>query len=248
MLKLKKPVFANILRFRKSDEPAFLSEYVSTDKMRVFIQLNEEGQQQAVVKNSFYQQALSNNKKKSSISSRLLASIILGAFFVNTVQPVRLARAEVLPEDFKFKAPQSVNIQSEKVENFEGYDNSIKQIIPEQRIENNKQQTENKLLRSAEQTGVPTTINTTLPVAISKLVQSYQQRILLAVGLNKTDRKNTLKNIFTILSSSGESDFFSAANAIIIALSKNGITSFSSRLFKFLFSGLISEIYFSNSS
>jgi len=114
--------------------------------------------------------------------TRLIASILLATFFLNTSQPVRLAKAETSSEDvksknFKFKAPQTVNIQSNEVNSFEGYDNSIKKVIPEQKIESNEQEAEDKLLRSVEQTikpGVPATIDTTPPVAISKLMQSYQ--------------------------------------------------------------------------
>ena len=73
---------------------------------------------------------------KKQNSTRLIASIILGAFFVNTAQPVKLARAEELEDyqkaGYEFKAPQTVNIVSEETKDFEGYNNDIEfeKIIP----------------------------------------------------------------------------------------------------------------------
>ena len=139
---------------------------------------------------SAYRKILNSKTSLSrKISLRVIASLILGAFFLNTVQPVKLAKAEEVPKDYKFKAPQTVNIQSNETKDFNGYDNEInkyKSIIPEDKTS----------LRSTKQlqSGTPTTIDTTLPVAISNLMKSYQQKILLAVNL-KDNRESTLKTI-----------------------------------------------------
>ena len=139
-----------------------------------------------------------------SISNRLLASLLLGALFLNTSQPVKLAKAETLPPDYEFKAPQTINTNPEEVKDFEGYDNDLDyQVIPEDNTLTRNRDEIKELIpnHSSVHTSNPSlslhqppTIDTTLPVAISNLMKSYQQRILLAMGDEK-DRSTVLKNI-----------------------------------------------------
>ena len=158
----------------------------------------------------------SSSPKKSSqqrgktslfMLSRFVASIILGAFFFNTgVFPIRLViktTADELPADYKFKAPQTVNITSEKTKDFEGYNNALKQEIPED-SEHRTSKTgpvmhnNSRVLNSASsdlQLGTPTTIDTTIPVVISNLMKSYQQRILASNFLKQAS--NFLKALYT---------------------------------------------------
>ena len=90
---------------------------------------------QTTIKTKSFQSGISSqtpSRRKTSL--RIIASLILGAFFLNTVQPVKLAKAEEVPKDYKFKAPQTVSIQSNETKDFNGYDNEInryKSIIPE---------------------------------------------------------------------------------------------------------------------
>jgi len=147
---------------------------------------------------SFSQQ---RNKISLSISSRLLASIVLGAFFLSTgVFPFGLVvtTADELPEDYEFKAPQTVNVPSDETRDFNGYNNDIKVEIPEDGDAGLLSHVDAGLLSeitpSELQPGTSTTIDTTLPVAISNLMKSYQQRILLALNL-KDNRESTLKTI-----------------------------------------------------
>jgi hypothetical protein len=52
MLKPKISIFANVLRFGKLKE-ATLSKGLSASKMRVFIQVSQQGRQELVVKDSY---------------------------------------------------------------------------------------------------------------------------------------------------------------------------------------------------
>jgi hypothetical protein len=141
----------------------------------------------------------SQQRGKTSLltPSRLVASIVLGAFFFNTgVFPVRLiivTTADELPADYEFKAPQTVNIQSAETKDFDGYDNLIKVEIPEDRqVKTTGDNAEIISNLNKLQNEVPV-IDTTLPVTISNLMKSYQQRILLA--LNSPDSETALRTI-----------------------------------------------------
>jgi hypothetical protein len=145
----------------------------------------------------FIKKTVTSTRQPASTSQamRYTASLILGAFFLNTIQPVKLAKAEEY-QGQDFKAPQTVNIPTEETNSFNGYHNEVdryQSVIPEEA----KTSTINKVVNNTNQTiqkGIPTTIDTTVPVAISDLMKSYQQKILLAVNL-KNNRESTLKTI-----------------------------------------------------